>query len=189
MDAVSAAGEPPHGQELAEAARDRNADPQAATWNLDAARAQDVRLHTLVIPVSKDAQDRRTLVRMFGEEVEVVVGAGEHSLYVAAGKNPVQALKQAIQGSRSKAPRKQPPVRFSLALGPLARFLAETGHQADRSQAARIAALLEQSGGKDHLRMTARPVERGTHVRLEIEEGVLRSLSPAPASPGPRRGL
>ena len=167
-------------KDLAVAARDESADAGAPAWKLDAARAQDVRLHTLAIPIPKDAQDRRTLVGMFGEEVEVVVGVGEHSLYVAAGKNPVQALKQTIQGSRTRTPRKQPPVQFSLALGPLARFLAETGHQADRSQAARIAALLEQSGGKDHVRLTARPVERGTHVRLEVEDGVLRSLSPAP---------
>jgi hypothetical protein len=173
-------------KELAAAARDASAAAGAPAWKLDAARIQDVRLHTLSIPIPKEAQDRRTLVRMFGEEVEFAVGVGEHSLYVAAGKNPVQALKQAIQGSRSKAPRKEPPVRFSLAMGPVMRFLAEAGKEGDRPQSARIAALLEQSGGKDHLRLTARPVERRTHVRLEVEEGVLRSLTPAPSNPGPR---
>jgi hypothetical protein len=164
-------------QALADTARSHRPDPGAPVWKPDAGRYQDVGLHTLSIPIPKDAKDRRSLVRMFGDGLDVVVGVGKHSLYVAAGKNPLETVKHLMRASQSKTPRKQPPVQFTVALAPLARFLAETADDADRSSMAHWATLLEQSAGRDHVTLTARPVPRGTHVRLEVEDGVLRAAT------------
>ena len=43
----------------------------------------------------------------------------------------------------------------------------------------RLADTIEKSEGKDHIRITQKAVERGTAVRLEIEEGVLQLIGTA----------
>lgn len=163
----------------------------AAVWKLDAGVCQEIRLHTLSVPIPKDAKDRAKLTGLLSDTVELTVGIGDRRLFFGAGKNSLAAVKRVIQDSRPRSLKGQSPVQFSLALGALARFLAEIDDQGDRSRAGRLAALLDQAGGKDHLRLTARPVERGTHARLEIEEGVLRAIGSLPLAgagglgPGP----
>lgn len=181
---------------IEELARSASARPQGAAapaWKADAAQYQGVRLHVLSLPIPNDAPDRLLLVRALGDAAEIAVGIGPRSLYVAAGKNPVQAIRQVIRDSKAKTPRKPAPVQFSLALGPLARFVGDASGGPVALQAARMADHLEQSGAKDRVRLTAQPVEHGAQARLEIEEGVLGALvslaAPAQAAPGPRRPL
>ena len=170
------------------------ASGEGLTWKLDVARFQDIRLHEVSIPIPKNAKDRATLVRLLGESMEAAVGIGDQSVYVAMGKNPVAAIKHVAQGSRAKGPRKQQPVQVTLSLATLARFLADLKLDNDVPQLARLADLLEQTGGKDHVKLTAGPIERGLHARLETEEGVLRALAnllgsaqPARAAPRARK--
>ena len=99
---------------LAEAARNRPADPNAPAWKPDAARYRNVRFHAVSIPIGKHAQDRRRLVGMFGESVDVVVGVDEHHLYLAAGKQAMPLLRQVVRSSHTRSPR-QPPARELLA--------------------------------------------------------------------------
>jgi len=159
---------------LAEAARNRPADEQAPEWRLDAGQYMGTRFHTVSMPIPEDAKNRGELLRMFGNRLDVVIGVGEHSLYVASGKNPMAALKHVLQGSRTKTARSGPPVRLTLSVGALARFLAEMGQEDGGLTFARMADLLGQSGGRDHIRLTAHPVPRGVQLRVELQEAVLR---------------
>jgi len=62
-----------------------------------------------------------------------------------------------------------------LALGQLARFAAAVGRELDRPGAARLADLLDASGGQDRIELTQGPIEHGTRVYFEVEEGVVKS--------------
>ena len=61
--------------------------------------------------------------------------------------------------------------------------------------ASMIAAMLEQTGGKDHVTLTSTPITNGAAVRLEVEEGLLKLIgslgqmfgglaAPGPLPPG-----
>jgi hypothetical protein len=150
---------------------------KSPTWTRDAGRYQDVRFHTLSIPLDANTDRGAQLSRMFGDSMELVLGVDDHHLYVAVGKQPMSFLKQSVRQARSRGSGRQPPVRFSLSLARCVRFLAETSPEADRGDLVQLADVLERSGGKDRVNLHAVPVERGVHIRLEAEEAAMRSLT------------
>jgi hypothetical protein len=40
-----------------------------------------------------------------------------------------------------------------------------------------VASALEKAGDKDHVIITATPISQGVHVRVEIEEGLLKAMA------------
>ena len=58
---------------------------------LDADKVGDVKLHTVTIPFGPETKDREKVVRMFGEELHIVVGVGTDSGYIAAGRSAGKA--------------------------------------------------------------------------------------------------
>jgi len=155
----------------------RQQEPASADWvKLDADQFRDVRFHTVSIPIPPDADDRDKVVRLIGEKLEAVVGFGERSIYVAAGRDALKTLKRAIEQSVQQSNRTVPPVRLSVALGPLAKFVAEVGEEKDRPKAAKAAEVLSKMAGKDHVILVASPMDRGVRVRMELEEGILKLI-------------
>jgi len=143
---------------------------------LDADRFEGVRFHTVSIPVPPDAEDREKVVSLVGESLEVVIGIGEDSAYVAAGRDALGTLKRAIAASAKGASQKVPPIRLSLAVDLLAEFIAEYGDAKDRPGAAKLAELLGESPGKDGVNLVAHPIPRGVKYRLEAESDILTAL-------------
>ncbi|MBN1588337.1 MAG: hypothetical protein JW888_02370 [Pirellulales bacterium] len=137
-------------------------------------RGGEVRLHTLSTPIPDNAEGRQTLVRLFGEEIEIVIGAGKETLYVATGRDARAALKQALAASRSTPAAPTAPLECSLAIVPVAELAAELAEGRDRINATRIVAALNRSPGRDHVRLTVGPIDGGIRIRAEFEEGILR---------------
>ena len=161
---------------LAAAVERQPALARAVVWQQNAAQYRGVRFHLLSIPLATSAKDRQGLARSFGKSLDIVVGIGDARLYVAAGRHPLELLKQAIRGSHGRtAPKKRPPVYFCLRPGPVVRLLADLSEGEDRARLAFVAGLLEQSSSRDRVKLTGVPVKRGMHLRLEIEEGVFRA--------------
>ncbi|MBM4089356.1 MAG: hypothetical protein FJ276_07990 [Planctomycetes bacterium] len=150
---------------------------KAPTWTRDAGRYQDVRFHTLSIPLDVNADNDAHLSQMFGDSMELVIGVDEHHLYAAVGKQPMSFLKQALRQARSRGSGRQPPIRFSLSLARCVRFLAETSPEADRGDLVQLADVLERSGGRDRVNLHAIPIKHGMHIRLEVDEAAMRSLT------------
>jgi len=148
---------------------------------LDAETHQGVRFHTLAIPAPED----EIAAKLFGKTIRVVVGVGDDSLYVAAGSDPVDVLKQVIDQSKSAAGKSIPPVRISVAATPVAQFIAAIAPKPETKQiAAKAAEILQQSGGKDHITITSKAIPNGSSTRLEIEQGVLKVLPQLAPVPG-----
>ena len=56
--------------------------------------------------------------------MDVVVGTGEQSVYLAFGKNPQQALEKVLDRSQENANQEMLPAEMSVALKPILRFAA-----------------------------------------------------------------
>ncbi len=165
---------------LVEAARQEDPAMVDEVLTTDVARVKDVRLHRLSLKVPDDAENRAKLVQLVGEKVEVVVGVGKQSFYLAAGRHALETLKKAIERSAAGPQQKAPPMELSVALGQVAEFLAEAGQGEQKQQALKAIEALEDAAGKDHLRLVALPTERGLKLRLELEEGVLKVIQAMP---------
>jgi hypothetical protein len=142
----------------------------------DVAELEGVRLHTLSLDIPHDAENREQVVRLVGERLEIVVGTAAEAVYLAAGRDAMETLKQAIRKSAHAGQEQVPPMELSIALGEFAEFIAETDKGKAKRQAMKAAAARPTDGGDDHLRLTAIPIPRGVKLRLELEKNALRMI-------------
>jgi hypothetical protein len=151
-------------------------DPKAAEWiKIDAGEAHSVHFHTVSIPLPPETKERTRLVGLFGEKLELAVGIGSQSAYIAMGREPLATLKRIVELSASATPKDQAIAEVSLSLGSSARFVAASGkNERIRSLAGILAAVFEPAADRDHVKVSVRPVPRGVQGRLEIEEGPLK---------------
>jgi hypothetical protein len=164
---------------LVEAVRVENPAFAAQAINMDAGEQAGVKLHTVSVPVPAGAEDRERVVRMIGRNIDVVVGVGDQSVYLAVGKDPMAALREVIQRSEHERSSTVAPLRVSVALRALTNFVAEVGEKTDQAQAAALRALLENAEGKDHVNVVASAIDRGVRLRIEIEQGILEAVGNA----------
>jgi hypothetical protein len=148
---------------------------QVLTPNAD--ECQGVRLHLVSIPVPYNAPHRDKVVQLIGENLDIVVGIGQQSFYLSLGRDAMKVLKQAIEKSAAAGDQPVAPLEVTVSLSELANFVAEMGKEQDRAKAKQALAVLQRSGGKDHLRLVASPIERGVKYRLELEKGVLELIA------------
>jgi hypothetical protein len=150
---------------------------------LDLETAGAIHFHGISIPIPPDAPPP---AKVFGEKLELVIGISDQALYFAGGHEPLKALKQAIEKSAADGEKACLPLRLSVALGPIFKFASEVGDDQVRMFAGVVSQVLAQSGGKDHVTLTATVVPNGGQGRLEIEQGVIKAIGHAanPAGAG-----
>jgi hypothetical protein len=141
-------------------------------WN--AANHAGINFHTMSVPVPEDQEDAR---KMLGDKVDVAVGIGTDSVYVAIGRDNMDAINKAIDASRAEPNKEVKPFELSLALGPIMETAAANGKEEDQESLQAIAELLNNTAqGRDHIRITGQFIANGLRYRIEAEEGVLRAI-------------
>ena len=143
-------------------------EPDFPDVKLNAARHGDVNLHTISIPVPEDDADAR---RLLGERFEIVLGTAPKSFYVALGKEPMVALKGAIDKSAQASDPLASPLRLELALTPILKFAQSVQ---DNPALELAVTAIERSGGKDRVAITSEAIENGVRTRIEVEDGILQ---------------
>ncbi len=155
---------------LAEAEKD---EPDVAKMvKLNAETYKGVRFDTFSMP----APDPK-LAALVGDTLDVVLGIGDKQVFIAAGRDAAKTLKEAIDKSQSEAGKEIPASQIVMSGLKIAKFVSAVADD-DQAKAVadKIAATLEQSGGKDHLTIVTGPIPNGARVRLELEEGILKAL-------------
>jgi hypothetical protein len=137
----------------------------------DASTHGGIRFHKISFPV-KDFEAQRFL----GERLNVIVGAGDKSVYLAVGDKAEDTLKQVIDSSAADAGKPVPPVQANLALGPFLKFAASVE---DNPITSALADAVDRVKGNDHVRIHVKAVENGELMRFEIEEGVIQIIGDA----------
>jgi hypothetical protein len=134
-----------------------------------------VRFHTVTIPLD-DAPDSEPLKQILGEPIEVTIGFGAESVYVAAGPDGIGTIKQVMeQSSASTSTEELPPMHMSVSLGQILNLVAKQGAG---NPVVGMGAMMLQ-GGQDHVHFILQPIENGLQYRLELEEGLLKLVGMA----------
>ena len=131
-----------------------------------------VALHKASIPVPDNEGEAREL---FGEKLDVVLGIGPKSVYFSAGKNGESLLKKVIDQSAQSAEKVVPAAQLNVSVLPILKFMASVD---ENPMLPGLIASLEKSGS-DKLLITSQGSPRGSSVRIEIQEGIIKLIGEA----------
>lgn len=152
--------------------------PDAADMiKFDAGTLAGMQLHTASIPLPPDVDNREQVVKLVGESLDLVIAVGDDSAYLAVGRGAMDALKRVVERSQAERGKPVQPFQISVALVPVLKFIAEVGDESTRQIARRVVDAVKDLAGKDAVRLTASPIERGVQIRFEVEEAGLKAAA------------
>jgi hypothetical protein len=147
----------------------------AIKWN--GANHAGVNFHTLTAPLPEDNQDMH---KMFGDGLNIAIGIGPEAVYVAIGKDNIDAVSKAIDASTADKSKQGPPFALSISLGQIMAVAADAEKGKEKAMLQAIADKLNgEAKGRDHIRATGQVIPNGLRYRLEAEEGALRAVGVA----------
>lgn len=145
---------------------------------LNAEEYQGIHFHRVTLPL-ESMEESEVLEKLVGKELEIFVGIGPESVYVAAGRDALETLKKAIDQSKTSTPVL--PMQIKLAATPLVKCL---GALSDDEKAKNVANVLGQiltaTPNQDHINITSTAVPNGGKFRIELESGILKVLGLLP---------
>lgn len=139
-----------------------------------------VKFSRVLLPIPP-GEEGDAIAALFGTDVELTIGIGKQSAYVAVGTDGINKLKAAIDASEEAKEAEALPVDVVFYLSPLV-ALAAQGEDADPN-AALIASALEDSD--DEVTLTVTPVEHGMNVHFEGKQGLLKLIGTMITQLGP----
>jgi hypothetical protein len=165
-------------KKLEVAAREKSDDFSGIQWN--AATHAGVKFHTLKVPVKPEQAAPRKLL---GDEADIAIGIGPEAIYLAVGRNNLDAVKKAIDASAADAGKAVPPFELVVSAGPIAQVLADQAEEGPQKKIAEsVASMLRlEANGRDHIRAVSEAIPNGLRSRFEVEEGVLKAIGKASA--------
>ncbi|TVS09689.1 MAG: hypothetical protein EA424_26600 [Planctomycetaceae bacterium] len=143
-------------------------DARTPNVNFNAATHRGVTFHTASIPLPSDAD--AIARKVLGNPMEVVIGTGETSVYLALGKDAQRMLVEIIDTSAEQADTLVPPSQLWIALTPILEFVASVD---DNPVIRSLLMTLKATEGKDRIAMTVLPIPRGMTVRISLDAGVI----------------
>jgi hypothetical protein len=140
----------------------------------DAEKSADITFHRISPKLGDKAEQ---VSKVLGENPKLNIGIAKNSVYLSLGAEAdgVKTLQGLIAKSKTEADKPALPMRMSIALGPIVKFAAK--HDPFNPIIAGLGDSL--AGGQDHIRITGRPIPNGEIVRIEFEEGVVKSIGTA----------
>ncbi len=157
-------------------------EPDAPDVKLDVENHGGIRFHSLSFTLPDDEVEAR---QFFGDKLDVAIGIGPKTVYLAFGKDSIETLKKVIDKSAADANVVLPASQFNIALTPILKFAASID---ENPMATILATTIENSGGKDRISITSKPIPGGALTRLQVEEGVLQLIGQAAKLFGPGAG-
>ncbi|MGO8752254.1 MAG: hypothetical protein ACLQNE_40465 [Thermoguttaceae bacterium] len=149
------------------------------TETYDAVRLSTFSIPLEGLPLPEDLKE--ILGKLFGKQFEAIVGIGDKSAYLAAGRNPARMLKSVMDANKKESGKVIPPFQLSVDALSIAKFTAAVATEEDAKRRAEILVkALAPSPAKSHLTVTSLAIPNGVKIRLEVQEGILRLLGSIP---------
>lgn len=158
---------------LREAVTVAESDPNFPGFNFNAETHGGISLHTMSVPVPADEAEARQII---GDTLEVAVGTGQTTAYLAIGSESLTVIKEVIDAADQAPPADLPPVQFVVAMTPIFEFASKIE---DDEVVSQVAEMLSSMQGNDRILITARNIERGQSIRYMVEQGVLKAIGEA----------
>lgn len=144
-------------------------------WDADSHAG--VAMHQLSVPLPPNAEKVRP---MFGEMVDVTVGFGPGSAYIAAGPRGVEDLKEAIDQSASSVGPLEYPAEVLISVGKILRTVQPYATpDAEPMLNLLVDKLDEMPAGADEVSVRVIRIDQGATFRYQINEGVLQAIGAA----------
>jgi hypothetical protein len=147
-------------------------DPKFPGIKFDAAKHNGVRFHTATIPVPEG----ENITRVLGTKLDVAVGIGSKSAYLAVGTDSLNLCKQLIDKSQAETSKELPPFQLNVSLTPIFKFAAA---MQDRPDVTAMAEELAKSHGTDHIQVVLMPQPNAVTFRISAQEAVMKLLARA----------
>lgn len=152
---------------LIELAKD---EPDFPTVKLNTGAHGGITFHSITAPIPETEREARELL---GDKVNIILGTGPKSVYVAFGKNAESLLTQVIDRSAQEGSKSVPPMQLNVALLPILKFAASV--DANNEIVPELVKVLEKSG-KDKINIESKAIKNGGNARIQVEEGVLQVI-------------
>lgn len=153
-------------------------DPSFPAVKFNVETYKDVHFDKMSIPMTDDQAKQ-----VFGDTMDVYLGIGEHSAYIALGKGSIDLLKSVMDKSAAGSPEPLPPFQMNVALTPIVEFINTM--QPGNPITSALSQVLSGSEGKDQVKVRAKMIENGAAYRIEVQEGVLKIIGLAAKMGGP----
>lgn len=147
-------------------------EPDFPKIQFNAGTHAGVALHKASVTVPDREPEARELL---GEKLDIILGTGAKSVYIAAGKNAEALLKKVIDQSAQSADKVVPAMQLNVSVLPILKFMASVD---ENPMLPGLIASLEK-GGNDKLVVTSQGSARGSSLRIEVQEGLLRLIGEA----------
>ena len=113
--------------------------------------------------------------------MQIVLGISPSSLYFGAGKDPIAAIKKAMDASKASPGKAINPMDMVISATPVTKFFAKMpdNNPSDiqaKKMFAKAASSLAKSGGKDHVTVTVKAIPNGMSMRLNMEAGITKAI-------------
>jgi len=146
-------------------------NPQAPAVTLNAETHAGVKFHKVAVPIPQDGDKK--LAKILGPQLDVWVGIGAKSAYLAAGKDSLTTLKKVLDVSGG-SPRPVDPLQIIISIESILKFNQVV--EPENVIATMLAGELAKTPGKDHVNIVVKPIKNGSVARVSFEEGVVRVL-------------
>ncbi len=148
-------------------------EPGAPRFEFDRSTYEGVAMHLVEADVPEKEDEAR---KVFGDKLQVHVGTGEKSVYLAIGKDCESLMKELINDSDSDSSADRPIGQLNVKLKPILEFA-----QSIESNEA-IAAMIEElarSSDEGMITMIQDGIENGQATKITIGEGLLKAVGAA----------
>ena len=152
--------------EMAQEKADTVLDVKFNSGNYD-----DVAFHTVSVSIPDDEEETQ---KVFGDSVQVIIGIGKETAYLAFGKDPLTTLTSSIEQSKT-AEQPKDLNQYNVYLSPILRFASGVTAEPALDE---MAETLEESG-KDRISVFSNVIENGVESRFEMQDGILALISAA----------
>lgn len=119
-------------------------------------------------------EDQEEAIQLFGEQVQFIVGIGSKSAYFAAGSNPLDLLKKAMDDAGPS--EAQPAFQMNFYMANIMKIASRASE--DDPTAKKMAKKLAETGG-DRIRMVTEYIPNGYRGQFEIQDGILSMIKVA----------
>ena len=158
--------------------------PNVPKFQFNYAKHQNVNLHKVSVPLKSEDE---TVQKVFGSELRFVLGTGEKTFLISLDPDGDSVIRAALDRIAAAKNVKVTPGEFILEVGQVLAFAQSIAPNPILEMAAQV---VQQSAGKDKVRVATMLVPRGSVVQISVDEGVLKGIGAAvQASQGNANGF